>query len=197
MRTAILAALIALTAFTSTGRAGTAVRLEIEGLVQNAELVFEGRVVTSRSMKTPEGRVETEFFVAVQRTFLGLPLGTRTFRMPGGTLADGSGMVVPGMPVLREGETALFFLTEAGAGGWRVPVGLAQGKLDVVVGFDGRRALRRSGAPLNLVDPLTGQYTPIAEGALLEYDETLLRIENAVSRKLLGLPAAEQSLEGR
>ncbi len=193
MKRALFAAVLGLAALLPFARAGTAVHLEIEGLVQNAELVFEGRVVTARSYRTRGGQsstgpVETEFFVTVQRTYLGQPTGTRVFRLPGGVLEDGSGMVVPGMPSLREGDTALFFLTEESHTGWRVPVGLAQGKLDVVVDAQGRRALKRSGASLNLIDQRTGLFVPIPEGAYLNYDETVLRIENAVASKLLGSP---------
>jgi hypothetical protein len=188
MRSAILAAVGAALLLPAI-RAGTAVRLEIEDLVQAAELVFEGRVVTAHAYATPDGRVETEYFVDVHRTYLGVPYGTQLFRLPGGVLPDGRGMIVPGLPVPREGRDAVFFLTAEGPRGWRMPVGLAQGQLDVVVGPDGSRALASSEAELALLDPSTGKRGEHAVGALLDYQETVTRIERAAARKLRGLPA--------
>jgi len=181
VRTSILAAVLAAAFLLPSGRAGTAVRLEIEGLVEHAELVFEGRVVSAQSYQTPDGRVETEYFVSVHRSFVGRPFGSQVFRMPGGVLPDGSGMVVPGLPQVRPGADAIFFLSEVGTSGWRMPVGLAQGVLDVVVTPGGARALARSGATLSLLDPVTGALGAHVQGALLDYQETVRRIEAAAA----------------
>ena len=112
--------------------AGTAVRLDIEGLVEHAELVLEGRVLSRRAVRTTRGRVATEVELDVLRTFLGEERARRTVRVPGGLLPDGSGVLIPGMPTLLEGEDVLLFLTGPSATGARMPVGLAQGKLRVV-----------------------------------------------------------------
>ena len=195
------AALVAAALSLVPAGAGTAVRLELEDLVQNAELVFEGYVLSARAIPSPAGRVETEYFVSVHRSYLGEPLGTRVFSIPGGTLPDGSGMLVPGLPRLEPGDEALFFLTESGTAGWRMPVGLAQGVLELVVDAEGRRALARSQAVLHLVDPRTGALGAHAdlagEGALLAYAETVTRIERAAARKRVGLPARQDSAAGR
>jgi hypothetical protein len=189
MRTAFLAAALTAALFLPSGSAGTAVRLDIEDLVEHAALVIEGRVVTAQSYATAGGRVETEYFVSVHRTYLGTPYGTQVFRLPGGVLQDGSGMVVPGLSELREGQDALLFLTEVGSKGWRMPVGLAQGQLDVVVDQNGERALVRGDAALSLVDPQTGVLAPHAGGAVLDYQATVARVEAAAARKLRGEPA--------
>lgn len=189
MRTAFLATALVTALLIPAGSAGTAVRFEIEDLVEHAELVFEGRVVSATPYATAGGRVETEYFVSVHRTYLGTPFGTQVFRIPGGVLPDGSGLAIPGLSELREGQNALLFLTEEGTTGWRMPVGLAQGQLDVVVGADGRRALASAGAELALVDPLSGQLGSHAAGAVLDYQATVARIEAAAARKLRGEPA--------
>ena len=189
MRRAFLATALVTALLIPAGSAGTAVRFEIEDLVERAELVFEGRVVSATPYATAGGRVETEYFVSVHRTYLGTPYGTQVFRIPGGVLPDGSGLVIPGIGELREGQNALLFLCQEGTTGWRMPVGLAQGQLDVVVGQDGHRALASAGAELALVDPLSGQLAPHAAGAVLDYQATVARIEAAAARKLRGEPA--------
>ena len=196
MRTAFTVAVLVTALLIRAGSAGTAVRFEVEDLVEHAELVIEGRVVSATPYKTAAGRVETEYFVSVHRTYLGTPYGTQVFRIPGGVLPDGSGLVIPGLPDLREGQDALLFLTAEGAKGWRMPVGLAQGQLDVVLDQDGHRALSSAGAELALVDPLTGELGSHAAGAVLDYQETVARIEAAAARKRRGEPA-NPNAEGR
>lgn len=196
MRTAFLATALVTALLLPAGSAGTAVRFEIEDLVEHAELVFEGRVISATPYATASGRVETEYFVSVQRTYLGTPYGTQVFRIPGGVLPDGSGLVIPGLPELSEGDNALLFLSAEGSKGWRMPVGLAQGQLDVVVGQDGRRALAHAGGELALVDPLTGQLGAHAAGAVLDYQETVARIEAAAARKRRGEPANPANSNG-
>ncbi len=184
MRKAILAAAIAATLVAPTVRAGTAVRLEIEGLVDQSDLVFEGHVLTTRVYPTPEGRVETEYVVHVQRNWLGRHQGTRTFRLPGGVLPNGTGLVLPGMPRIERGEAAIFFLSEESPSGIRMPVGLAQGVFGVVTDARGQRALVRSQHGLQLLNPATGAIAPADPIAVSDYQATVERIENARDRRL-------------
>jgi hypothetical protein len=192
MRKAILAVVTAATLVASTVHAGTAVRLEIEGLVDESELVFEGNVLTTRSFATPTGRVETEYVVSVHRNWVGSHQGTQTFRLPGGVLPNGSGMVLPGMPTIARGERAIFFLSRQSPSGVRMPVGLAQGKLGVVTDRNGNTALVRSQRGLQLIEPATGALAAADPLAVLDYAETVLRIESASVRR-----ARAEQLEGR
>lgn len=173
-------------------RAGTAVRMTVPELVDNAELVFEGRVLDARAIPAANGRVVTEYFVSVHETYWGLPYGTQTFRLPGGVLPNGNGMVVSGMPEVTVGEDAIFFLTEESAGGNRMPVGLAQGKFSVVLDTLGDKQLARNQEGLMLANPATGAVVPANERALLDYDAVVATIRSAALAKSLAPTQQEQ-----
>ena len=181
---AILAAAVAATLVLPATAAGTAVRLEIEGLVDRADLVFEARVLSARTYSTSDGRIETEYVAFVRgQPFWGEPAGTRTFRLPGGFLPDGSGLLLPGMPAVSAGDDAIFFLAAEGPTGLRMPVGLAQGKMDVFVDAQGYRGLSRSQSGLALLDPITGQVQEANPRALFDYQETVVRIRAAAQAR--------------
>jgi hypothetical protein len=184
MRKAILAAAISASLVVPTVRAGTAIRLEIEGLVDQSALVFEGHVLTARTFATPNGRVETEYVVSVHRNWVGLHQGTRTFRLPGGVLPSGAGLTIAGMPSIVQGERAIFFLTGESPSGIRMPVGLAQGKLGVVTDALGNQALVRSQRGLQLLEPATGTLTVADPLAALDYQDTVARIEAAAAARV-------------
>lgn len=181
---AVLIALCLRPAAPDSVAAGTVVRMDIEELTRGAELVFEGRVLFVRSFRDARGLVRTECTVSVETSFAGGPQSTRTFELPGGTLADGSGLVIPGLPHLEAGEDVLLFLTREGTTGLRVPVGLAQGKLRLVRDGAGRAGLVRENADLTLVDPQTGALSPAPIPAVLAYDAVAERI-----RSTLAVPA--------
>jgi hypothetical protein len=87
----------------------------------------------------------------VTRTFQGPDQAYRTLRLPGGVRADGSGLLVPGVPHVVPGEEALLFLEPEGRSGVRLPVGLAQGKFGLRRGADGSKRLVRDVSALGLV----------------------------------------------
>jgi hypothetical protein len=163
--------------------AGTAERLSLEGLVERAGLILEGRVLSARGLEDPEGRIETEYVLEVARTFEGMDLPLRSVRLPGGVLPDGRGMLLAGMPRVAPGEELLLFLTQEGATGVRMPVGLAQGKLGMRRRSDGGRVLVREHAGVGLVDRATGALVEGEGIDVLDYAETVARIEAALVRK--------------
>lgn len=163
-------------------QAGTAIRLDIAGLVDNADLALEGRVQRARAVLDPSGkRIDTEYTLVVTRTFLGEASSTRTIKLPGGVLPDGRGMIIPGLPSLEPGEDVILFLSHANASGMRMPVGLAQGKLRVVTDVKGERRLVREQGDLALVDGATAR--PADASIVLDYAATIARIEAAVAAK--------------
>jgi len=163
---------------------GTAVRMELPALVEGADLILEGRVLRRRGVLDPaRERIETEYVLAVGRTFQGEPLATRTVRLPGGVLPDGRGMVLPGLPELAVGEEAILFLARADAAGMRMPVGLAQGRFRVVTSATGVRSLVREQADLHLLDPRTGVVSPAPHSAVFDYAATVEGIERAVAAR--------------
>lgn len=162
--------------------AGTAVRMDVPAMVEHAELVLEGRVLSKRAFWNASGSIDSEYVISVDRTFWGEDVGTRTVRLPGGVLPSGHGLVLPGMPRIQSGEQVLLFLTKANALGTRMPVGLAQGKYRISSDRLGRRVLVRSGRNLRLVDPRTGSARE-AELGLSSYADVVAEIHAAVARK--------------
>jgi hypothetical protein len=162
--------------------AGTALRMELEDLVREADLVVEGRVLADQARRDVRGLVSTTYTLSVRRTFWGTPLGTRRITLPGGVLPDGTGTLLPGMPTLQLGEDVLLFLSAAGSSGARMPVGLAQGKFRVVHDR-GAPALERTHDGLVLVDRSTGAVAAPPGACTLDYAEIAARIEAAAADK--------------
>ncbi len=158
--------------------AGTALRVNLDGLVDRSELVIEGRVKRATSRPAP-GRIETEYEVEVARTFLGEELKTRTFVMPGGVLPDGTGMILPGVPSLREGEDTILFLSRESYAGMRVPVGLSQGRFRVETSISGNRVVVRTHEDLGLLDLESGDLSEARRKERHEYSELVAKIHAA------------------
>ena len=159
-------------------KAGTALRVNLEGLVDRSELVIEGRVKRATSRPAP-GRIETEYEVEVARTFLGEELQTRTFVMPGGVLPDGTGMILPGVPRLAEGEDTILFLSRESFAGMRVPVGLSQGRFRVETSISGQRVVVRAHEDLGLIDLESGALSEARRIERHEYPELIAKIHAA------------------
>ncbi|MDF1798389.1 MAG: hypothetical protein P1V81_04375 [Planctomycetota bacterium] len=158
-------------------RAGTALRMDVPDLVEAADLVLEGRVLSATPVETEEGLIETEYELAVDRTFRGDDVFLRSVRLPGGVLEDGRGMLLAGVPHLREGEDALLFLSHAGPRGVRLPVGLAQGRYRIVTRLDGSKLAVRDQSDLGLVDPSTGDLLEADGLHIRDYAELVAEIE--------------------
>jgi len=175
--------------------AGTAIKLDTQGLVDRSAWVIEGRVLSARVIAGPTGRPETEYCVSVDVPYWGGPEGLRVFRFPGGVLPDGSGMVVPGLPVLRAGEEVILFLTGESSAGWRMPVGLSQAKYRRLRDARGQDVVVREHGDLKLLDAGTGQVEPAPAEDVKPYAELRAEIEAAVKLRLEREAEAER--EGR
>ena len=157
----LLPALLAFSLFAIRSRtvvdAGTAPHLELEEVVQHARVALVGTVQSALARRAADGMIETEYRLAVEQRFVGDGGASETVVFPGGVLADGSGLVLPGVPQLAVGEEVVLFLSDRDAqSGRRMPVGLEQGRYRLVLGADGVRralgagpsyALDASGAP--------------------------------------------------
>lgn len=158
--------------------AGTALRVDLEGLVDRADLILEGRVKRATSRPAP-GRIETEYELEIDRTFLGEERQTRTFVMPGGVLPDGTGMILPGVPRLRVGEDAILFLSRESTAGMRVPIGLSQGRFLVETPIHGHRVVVREYGDLGLLDPKSGALHEARRAERHNYAELVSKIHAA------------------
>lgn len=131
MKTTIVATLIAL-AF-SAGRAGaiTVTPMTFEELVDEAVAVVYARVADVRGQWTADRRAIDSLVTLDALRYLKGDLGTTVLmRLPGGE-AGGMINVLPGAPVLRQGELVVLFLAARGPA---IPtsLGLGQGVFRVV-----------------------------------------------------------------
>lgn len=163
--------------------AGTVVKMSIEDLALRSDLAVEARVSSKSTTLDATGRIATDYALTVERTFAGTHASQRTVRLPGGTLPDGRGLLLPGMPTLTVGENALLFLSAENSRGERLPIGLAQGRLHVRTASDGVKTLVTDLADLEFVD-VSGR--PVASGpriGTLPYAATIARIEAARAQR--------------
>jgi len=149
-----LALFVALLCVYVPARATVIMPLTDGELVQRAQSIASGRVVSIRSAPVPGGGgVETFVRVAVGEWLRGrLDESEIVLRMPGGRFGDRFAWV-EGSPDFSLGEDVLLLLA-GGANGELRTVGMYQGKL--TLSWDavrGRRIARRQAAPVTLVRP--------------------------------------------
>ncbi|MEX1025141.1 MAG: hypothetical protein WD226_08700, partial [Planctomycetota bacterium] len=149
--------------------AGTAVRMSLEELAAEAELILEGRVLT-KLVERRDGRIVTDVLLACDRTHAGEPRSFRWLTLPGGVLASGEGLLLAGVPSLDVGGEVVVFLSAANDAGMRLPVGLAQGQWSVARTADGRRFVRQSPMARDVV------VSGAVEQRALAYPDFLARI---------------------
>lgn len=176
--------------------AGTAVEMDLGEVVDSSGLVFEGRVVQGRSAETPQGSIYTDWQIAVDRTWWGEDEPTRTVRLPGGVLASGKAMMIPGMPSLLPGEDVVLMLTEPSEDGTRVPTGLAQGKYRIVADALGAKHAVRTGEHLTLATS-TGMFAGKDRFAVLDYADLVAQLEAATQAKRSTGPTTPAPIEER
>jgi hypothetical protein len=177
------AALLASRSPEKSVRAGTALELDVSAMMERADLVVEGRVQSATPRVASRGRIETEYLLTVDRTFWGEDQGTRAITIPGGVLPDGRGMIVPGMPRLVPGEDVLLMLSERGATGVRVPIGLSQGKFRLVPGQDGIKLAVRTQGRLSLVSASSQLVRHADSASVMAYADLVAELESAAALK--------------
>jgi hypothetical protein len=87
------------------------------------------------------------------------------------------------MARLVPGEDVLLMLSAPAGDGMRVPVGLAQGKFQILTDRSGQRTALRDQASLTLLDASTPASKPADGINVMSYAELLAQIEVAVVRK--------------
>jgi hypothetical protein len=133
--------------------ATTALRLEPRDLAARSRAIVEGRVISTASERTPDGkRIFTRVRIRVDEVWKGTPDREVEVVLPGGAVGDFE-QIVQGMPRFGEDERVLVFLEDAPAWAAYRVVGLAQGKFTVVeVAEEGKFAVPNLEGLL-LVDP--------------------------------------------
>lgn len=113
-------------------QATTALRLGPRDLAARARAIVEGRVISTDSERTPDGkRIFTRVRIRVDEVWKGSPGREVEVVLPGGVVGDYE-QIVQGMPRFGEDESVLVFLEDASASTAYRVVGLAQGKFTVV-----------------------------------------------------------------
>jgi hypothetical protein len=176
--------------------AGTAVEMDLGEVFAHSGLVFEGRVVHGQSAESPLGSIYTDWQIAVDRTWWGDDQPTRTVRLPGGVLASGKAMLIPGMPSLVPGEDVVLMLTDPSADGTRVPTGLGQGKYRIIADALGAKHAIRTGEHLTLATS-AGMFAGKDRIAVLEYADLVAQLEAATQAKRSTSPSAPVPIEER
>ncbi|MBL8856907.1 MAG: hypothetical protein JNL28_00155 [Planctomycetes bacterium] len=159
--------------------ASTVLKLGVEEMATRCELALEASVTSKSASLDGRGRIGTDYALTVERTFFGAHTVQRTVRVPGGVLPDGRGLVLPGMPTLAVGESALLFLSGQNDHGERLPIGLAQGRLSVKTAPDGTKSLVRDVLDLDFVDAQGNRVPAGPQVSSLPYAATVARIEKA------------------
>ena len=166
----------------ATADAGTALSLDVPDLAERADLIVEGHVLDARSEVTEGGLIVTAWDVSVERLFHGDAPSVVTLRLPGGVVGS-IGMVIPGMPEMAPGEDVLLFVTEESHAGFRMPIGLGQGKYRIVTDLaTGKRMLHRDAHDLELIGP-SGHAYPASTSSSIEYADAVAEIHQGLARK--------------
>ncbi|MEE2940340.1 MAG: hypothetical protein VX460_08150 [Planctomycetota bacterium] len=175
-----------LPALRGSSEAGTALRMTLEEAFQRSDLVVEGTIVRSSCGEDARGVIHTDWTVDVDRTFWGADEAQRTIRLPGGVLASGKGMVVPGMPRLSVGEDVVLLMSAASPEGTRLPTGLSQGKYRIVTSTDGERTAIQTGEHVSLV---TARRTRAANGLdMMPFSDLVARLEAQAQARRAAAP---------
>ncbi len=163
--------------------ASTVVKFSVEELSTRCDLACEARVTSKSVTRDAAGRIATDYALAIERTFAGPPAAQRTVRIPGGTLPDGRGLILPGMPTLAIGENALLFLSGENQRGERLPIGLAQGRMRIETPAAGTKRIVTDLADLDFVDASGRPVDAGPRTGVLPYAPTIARIEAACAAR--------------
>jgi hypothetical protein len=161
-----MAALFAAPAF-----ATTVVKMDLEQLVQQADLIVQGQVQSAYSRWDEERRlIFTYISIRVDDPLKGERRRSVLIRQIGGTVG-GIQMHVAGVPQFKSGETAIVFLKRQDDGAFQV-VGMNQGVYEIVGDFAVSNLFG-----VDLFDGKTGEITrpPSGGRAPLEQLKTKIR----------------------
>jgi len=126
----VFLALILAIAWPAPVRATTLERMTIAEMSRRAITVVEGTVVSTAVEQTPAG-VRTAVRVRVRDSLKGVRSALRVVYVPGGTLPDGTRVVVDAMASFRPGDECYVFVDTRGwvMGGFQGKLGVAAGRV--------------------------------------------------------------------
>jgi hypothetical protein len=128
-KTRILLVCLFFFAFSNLTQATTVERLNLDALVKKSNRIVIGKVRSSRTYWSSNGRlIFTSYTMDIHETLKGQAATTVELTTIGGKIGDVT-LHVAGMPVFAKDEDAVVFVENSGA--YSTVVGLAQGKFAV------------------------------------------------------------------
>lgn len=153
--------------------------LSLGELVENAQQIIVGEVLTSQSHYDERGQIVTDHEVRVIDVWSGQPLSSVLVRSLGGSVGE-VGMRVPGSASLRTGERYLLFLRSISPNRPMRCVGMSQGAMPVQGSAQSAQVLP-GGAGAHLVQR-NPQGQLIAAPSALLHAESLPRLRRRIQR---------------
>ena len=159
---AVVAFLVA-TLFSISASALSVLPLELDDIIDQSTVAFEGTCVANRSEIEPGSRlIVTYATFAVKAMLKGTVPASYTVKQVGGAPISG-GLLLPSATAYEVGQSYVLFMTGASKAGFSSPVGVGQGKFDIQE-FDGTK--RATNGRVLRVSP--GDAAKSADGAALE-----------------------------
>ena len=155
-----------------------------DAVIDDAAIVFQGRALENRSAVEASGEVVTYTTFQVEEPLKGPVGATHTIKQIGGRAGDRI-YRVDGIPSFTPGQRYVIFLYGVSAQGFSSPVGLAQGRFDIVP-RDGRlRGRQRARFPRAAgVDP-GGRLPPTVRARLGAKSSRVERLELGEFKRLV------------
>lgn len=114
------------------GHAMSVLPLYLDEIVNDAAIAFQGKSLESHSERDPQtGSIVTYSTFEVQEVLKGDVGATHTIKQIGGKL-EGETHQTIGVPTFTVGESYILFLYGVSASGFSSPVGLDQGKFNII-----------------------------------------------------------------
>ncbi len=171
-------ALLALTA--APALSTTVLRFSLEELIERADLIVHGTCTDVRGRETPDG-VVTDVTIRVAQALKGSAGETLEFTTYGGA-TETRGTFIAGSPQFEKGEELVLFLDRPNRVGYRLAIGMSQGKYTVREDASGRKVATRNLAGLRFVDPRTGEVEEAGPEQGVALDELLRTVQTSVTR---------------
>lgn len=173
-------ALALLVLIASPALSTTVLRFSVEELADRADVIVHATCTDVRGRETPDGVVtdiELQVIDAVKGATAGATFKLTTYGGSTGT----RGTFIAGSPQFQVGEELLVFLDRPNRVGYRMAIGMSQGKYTIREDA-GRKVASRNLAGLVFVDPRTGEVEEAGPEQGVDLGELLQTIKNTLAR---------------
>lgn len=114
-------------------RAASVLPLFLDEIIDKSAVAFQGTCTDNRSERDERGTLVTYTTFEVHDQLKGKAASTYTIKQIGGSLPDGSlNFKIEGVPSFTVGQSYVVFLPGVSSAGFSSPVGLSQGRFNIV-----------------------------------------------------------------